>query len=602
MQSPYLDRIRSWRRGSASWLRWVLALLSAVVLCAMTLLGGAAIHFLVARDAAVSEVAAPTDPLLGGLIRELAAGRFGGVPQITWICGLLAGFALVLWLLWRMMTGNGQHEATAALSRLRREIHEQASVPSVADVFSHVSEAEQLLVHQCEPIRHGLTAYWQQAPRCQIGACSLLATAMIVDPWMSLLGALLAFAGYWRFQVAVQSAEERARALHGKAAKSESLLLESIRLAPLAAMFGLAETPGEPFEKNLRLHDAAEHRGHLVRAMLGARAVGLTLGASLLLLAAFCMSQRLPLSAGATIFLALAGASYLAFRLLSLREVVERADAAAEAVFAYLGRGRELPLSSTPRRLQPLAESLRLEGVSWEDGTGRRVLNDATCVIEHGTLTAMLASDEDSPAAIAALLSRLEDPLEGRVLYDQEDIRGAALKDVRQQVSLVSSRPLLFTGTVEENIRCGAAPGSLPIDVTEAAEQCGALAAIRDLPQGMATLVGPLGLDLGRDTSFLVMLARAVVRNPSVLIVEEPEDGELVPAAIRAAARQRTMLLIPSRIDSLRQSARVLVLHQGRIQEQGTHAELLQSSDLYRHMNYMRFNPYQASFPNSGAG
>ena len=586
MQSPYLNRVRRWRRGSARVLRWVLAIVTAVVLATMTLAVGVAVHLLVIRDAGAYAVATPSDPLLGALLRYTSISTW----TLPLACGVLAVLAISFWLLWQLMTRNGQYEATEAISRMRQELYRKASIPAAPDLMSPSSEAERLLLHQCEPLRHGLNVYWQQAPRCQASACFLLATAMVIDPWLSLLGALLAVGGYWRFQMAREQADERARALHGKAAIAESLLLESMGLAPLAASFGLEDAPGESFQQNLKLHAAAEHRGHLVRSLLGAKAIALALGAMLILFTVYCLSDRLTLSAGVCLLVALIGASYFALRLLSLRPVVEAGDAAAEELFAYLDRKRDLPVSSSPRSLQPLTQSLRLEAVTWEDHRGRKILTDASCEIPQGSLTALFASDEESPSAIAALACRLHDPLEGRLLFDGQDIRGAVLADVRKQISLVTARPLLFTGTVQENITCG--DGSLEDRVEEAARECGALEAIRNLPQGFSTLVGPLGLDLQPEIAFVIMLIRASIREPSLMIIEEPAEARVL-SAIDAAAQQRAVVVIPSALETLRHASQVIVLHQGRVTDVGAHSELLQNSDLYRHLIYMRFNPYQ---------
>lgn len=588
MQHAQLDRVLAFRHGVPRVIRWSLAVATAAVLCGLTLAAGIAVHKLVARDAG-KEITAPADLLLGGLLR----GDWG-LPIHQWslgaVCGLMLILAIVLRFAWGLQSTNGQYEATEALAELHRLLYRRAVAPAAADILSTRSEAEKLLSRSGK-IRKGLIVQWQQKPRCQAGAAALLGMGLWVDPWLTLLGMLLAVGGYWRYRQAFEVADERTRVLNGQAAKSESLLLEALRLAPLAASFGLDEPPGEPFERNLRLRAAAEYRGQSLQAAVGARVVGLVVISAVILFTVFCFSGRLPLSSGAVVALALSGASVLTIRLLSLRTQLATGDEAAAEVFEYLDRSYDLPQSSSPRPLEPLQQSIRLDQVTWEDHRGRRVLEDASCEIPAGQLTAVLSSDDEAPAAIAALVSRLHDPLEGRVLFDGEDIRGADLADVRREVCFVPARPLLFTGTVEDNVLCG--QQDLAPRVAEAAKRCGAWEMIQALPQGLTTLVGPLGLELSAEATFLVMLTRAAIRTPSLLIVEEPMAGESVLDAVEAAAEHCAVLLIPSRIESLREAAHVLLLHQGRVHGTGSHAELIQSSDLYRHLNYMRFNPYQ---------
>ncbi|MCA9161636.1 MAG: hypothetical protein KDA62_01605, partial [Planctomycetales bacterium] len=122
---------------------------------------------------------------------------------------------------------------------------------------------------------------------------------------------------------------------------------------------------------------------------------------------------------------------------------------------------------------------------------------------------------------------------------------------------------------------------------------------VQNLPDGFTTVIGNHEVRLRPDESLRIALSRALLRNPSLLILEEPpappteaETAEL-DAAIQRVADGRTLILLPHRLATLRSADKIVLLHEGRVHAMGTHAELIQSSDLYRHINYVRFNPFR---------
>jgi ABC-type multidrug transport system fused ATPase/permease subunit len=137
------------------------------------------------------------------------------------------------------------------------------------------------------------------------------------------------------------------------------------------------------------------------------------------------------------------------------------------------------------------------------------------------------------------------------------------------------------------------------LQITDAAKRARTQGFVMELPSGFSTQIGDHGLSLATCDAFRIGLARALLRDPSILIIEEPED-ELDEAssvrmneALRLAGAERTMILLPARLSTLRSMDRVVVLHEGQVHAEGTHAELLQKSELYRHLNYVRFHAFR---------
>jgi ABC-type multidrug transport system fused ATPase/permease subunit len=199
---------------------------------------------------------------------------------------------------------------------------------------------------------------------------------------------------------------------------------------------------------------------------------------------------------------------------------------------------------------------------------------------------------------LSYLLPRFYDPYTGQVLMDRKDIRYAMLASVRLQTALVLREALLFTGTVAENIGCGDEQFS-QLQITEAAKRARAYDFVQRLPQGFNTVVGEHGMRLTNSQQVRIGVARALLRDPTLAILEEPPDemdvptAELLDQAIEALAEKRTLIVLPTRLITLRKLDRVFLFHEGKLVDEGSHNELLQRSELYRHLIYQRFNMFR---------
>ena len=196
------------------------------------------------------------------------------------------------------------------------------------------------------------------------------------------------------------------------------------------------------------------------------------------------------------------------------------------------------------------------------------------------------------------MLPRFIEPQGGRVLFDSEDINWGTLESLRAETIYVGGSDPFFTGTVLENITCGQTEYALP-DATEAAKMVHAHKFITALPNGYETMIGEHGETLTAGQGFLLGLARAAIRNPAVLIIEEPltrldEDTKaLLDDAYNRLLPNRTVLFLPSRLSTVRRCSQVVFIQDGRAEAIGPHADLLQKSDHYRHWEYVTFNAFR---------
>ncbi len=230
---------------------------------------------------------------------------------------------------------------------------------------------------------------------------------------------------------------------------------------------------------------------------------------------------------------------------------------------------------------------LRFEGVFFAYGNGPPVLHDFDLVVPPGQAVAVVGATASGKTTIARLLPRFYDVTAGRVLLDGVDIRQLRLRDLRRAIGIVFEDTFLFTDTVAENIAFAEPDASMTV-VREAARLAGADEFIDHLPNGYDTLIGEHGYSLSGGQRQRVAIARAVLADPRVLILDDatssvdPTKEHEIRAALREVMRDRTTVIIAHRAATIALADRVVLLDQGRVAAQGTHEELLASSERYR--------------------
>jgi ABC-type multidrug transport system fused ATPase/permease subunit len=187
---------------------------------------------------------------------------------------------------------------------------------------------------------------------------------------------------------------------------------------------------------------------------------------------------------------------------------------------------------------------------------------------------------------VASLITRFYDTQTGAVLIDGHDVASVTQQSLRRQVAVVSQDPFLFSGTVADNIRFGR-PEATPEQIVEAARKAGVHQAIMGLEHGYDTTVGERGSNLSGGQRQFVCLARAVLANPAILILDEAtssvdsESEHIIQSALAEIARGRTCVVVAHRLSTITHADRIIVFDSGRIVESGTHAELLAKHGLY---------------------
>ncbi|MCF6210780.1 MAG: lipid A export permease/ATP-binding protein MsbA [Gammaproteobacteria bacterium] len=283
-------------------------------------------------------------------------------------------------------------------------------------------------------------------------------------------------------------------------------------------------------------------------------------------------------------------------RLTMIQSIVQQGIAAAQSVFSLLDEGGE---KDTGTQHIDCSHQGRIEfrNVMFTyDPTKGRVLDDVSFSAEAGQVVAIVGRSGSGKSTLVGLLPRFYDLDSGEISLDGIPIQALALDSLRAQIALVSQDIILFNDTIGNNIAYGALAGADEAEVTRAAEAAHAMEFIRELPQGLDTLVGDKGVLLSGGQRQRIAIARALLKDAPILILDEAtsaldsESERHIQAALSVLMKGRTTLVIAHRLSTVEGADRILVLRGGHIVESGCHADLLAAEGDYAALYHMQFN------------
>jgi subfamily B ATP-binding cassette protein MsbA len=274
--------------------------------------------------------------------------------------------------------------------------------------------------------------------------------------------------------------------------------------------------------------------------------------------------------------------------------MVQRALAAGERLFELLDREAEIVDAPDARDLEQVEGTVEFDNVQFEYVANVPVLRGISLRAEPGELVALVGPSGAGKTTIINLIPRFYDATEGAVRVDGLDIRSVTQRSLRAHIGIVSQETFLFSGSVRDNIAYGK-PDARDDQVIAAAQAANAHDFILELPQGYDTEVGERGIKLSGGQKQRISIARAILRDPRLLIMDEAtssvdtETETLIQRAIERLVHERTTFVIAHRLSTVLHADQILVLDEGRIVERGTHAELLARGGLYRKLYETQF-------------
>lgn len=613
------DRIISFR----SLTQWkylpasVCALLSSLSLASALACAAGLFWLLIHVDAANTSTADRTTGLLN-LAEQIAAHPAGGaisrvIRSATFLqstgsaaLSLLLAICFLVVLRWafRSLTDAVvESRISASVQKLRQHIHRKSIRLEPSDFSgTHASTADRLFKESTVFLETAGSRWGSTVLLAVTDFVAVLSVALLTQ-WRV---ALETFVPLLLLQIAIRYEAQRSdsslRLLTEQVKRGLARMAEGLRKTRIVTGFGMEQAEHEQFQNNL-----TQYRDRC-RQVIRQQNVGIWIRRMLLLLlitipAAFLVTHIVrDGSIDATAGLLIAGCLFFFSLAISRFENVHafRAEGNVHAaeVTAFINRVPLVSQAPGAAFLEPMSRSLVFDQIVFSPTPGPGLIRGLDLRIGFGETIALLSLQRESAFALASMIPRFVDPDQGQILIDGRDTRLATLESLRAESIMVCGNDPVFNATVLENITCGQSDINRQ-QALEAAKLVHADHFVRTLQKGYETLLGEHGVTLDRGQIFRLSLARAIVRRPAILVIEEPETAmdaatkSLLDDAYQRISGNRTLIFLPTRLSTVKKCSRIVLIHEGKIAVDGIHEQLVRTSELYRHWEYIHFNPYR---------
>jgi len=284
--------------------------------------------------------------------------------------------------------------------------------------------------------------------------------------------------------------------------------------------------------------------------------------------------------------------------LVTVNDTINTVMTAVERIFETLDTVPDLQERRDAVRLGRVDGLVELDKLSFGYEPGELVLEDISFVAEPGTSTALVGPSGSGKTTLIHFIPRFYDPTGGRIIVDGHDVRDVTISSLRNNIGMVMQESFLFSGTLRENMKYGR-PEASDEEVVQASIAANCHDFIMEFPDGYETLVGERGTRLSGGQRQRISIARALLRNPRILILDEAtsaldsESEAQIQEALDRLMKGRTTFTIAHRLSTVMEADCILVLDQGKIVERGTHAELATAGGLYAHLCEIQFKKAQ---------
>lgn len=534
---------------------------------------------------------------------------FGALAYLVGLFFVAVFLAVVRGLLMFANKYTAAIATTGAATRLRRALYHQTyRLGTLAFRALGPTEAVGVSTRHLQAVHDGLYSWLTVYFREPVKFFLLFLFALMVHIWLALAFLLFSLL-VWILggQIAAYYRKE-SRLAEQRAVEQLGLIQESLMLMRLVKVYLMENFNQSRVERQLARYSKLQRRAFFGEAVYKPLMTFLGILAALgLLLISGIAVQNGQLGITGVILLVTALVSlYLPLQVwLENRRLIRRARDSSVVVLEFLKRQGSVGQAVEAEFLAPLAQSLEFDKVSLkEPGTGRRLLKDVSLNIRAGQRVALVGPEDIEKYAFVYLIPRFLDPSAGEIRIDRKNLRWVTLDSLRAQIAIVLQHNLVFNDTVANNIGCGDKSYTLP-QIIDVAKLAHAHQFIQKLPKGYETIIGEQGHALSISEQYRIALARAILRDPALIIIEEPsvaldeETKDLLDDTMKRVLPGRTVIFLPHRLSTIRNCDKVFLLYKGEIIASGDHKELLSDNELYRHLQYLEFNEFAGAIGSS---
>ena len=613
------DRIISFRSlGRVRFLPAVAcALLSALALAGGLVSVTALFWLLVHVDSGLTNTENRTTGLLdlgGRIASHPAGGAFSRlIRSVNWLQSTgsavvfllttICLFVLLRWALRSVAEAIVENRVAASVQRLRQHIHRKSIRLEPSDFSGeHVGIADRLF-RESTVFLETAGGRWGGIVLTSVADMIVLVSVALLTQWrvaLETLVPLLLIRYAIRFEA--QRSDSSLRLLSEQVTRGLARMAEGLRKTRIVTGFGMEQAEHDQFENNL-----TQYRERC-RHVRNQQNLGVWVHRILMLLlvavpAAFLVTHIVrDGSTGVTAGLLIVGCLYFLSVAISRFEDVQslktEGNVRAAEVVSFINRVPLVSQAPGASFQEPMSRSLMFDQVVFSPVQSPGLIRGLDLRVSFGETVALLSLHREAAFAVASMIPRFIDPDQGQILIDGRDIRVSTLESLRAEAIMVGGNDPVFNATVLENITCGQA------DITrqqalDAAKLVHADHFVRTLPKGYETVLGEYGVALDRGQAFRLSLARAIVRQPALLVIEEPNilldasTKAMLDDAYQRISGNRTVIFLPTRLSTVKKCSRIVLIHEGKIAVDGVHEQLVRSSELYRHWEYVRFNPFR---------
>lgn len=544
----------------------------------------------------------PAGGPISNIIRSARVLQSTGSAALTLLTAICI-FVVLRWAFTSLTNAIVESRISTAVQKLRQHIHRKSIRLEPSDFSGTNASNADRLFRESTVFLETAGSRWGSAVLLAVTDVVVVLSVALVTQWRVTLES---FVPLLLLQIAIRYETQRGdsslRLLTEQVKRGLDRMAEGLRKTRIVTGFGMEQAEHEQFQNNLN-----QYRERC-RQVLRQQSVGIWIRRLLLLVlfavpAAFVVTHiirdgSIDVAAG----LLIASCLYYFSRAISGFEEVHafRAEGNMHAaeVTAFINRVPLVSQAPGAGFLEPMSRSLVFDQIVFSPATHPGLIRGLDLRIGFGETIALLSIQRESAFALASMIPRFVDPDQGQILIDGRDTRMATLESLRAESIMVCGNDPVFNATVLENITCG------QNDITrqqalEAAKLVHADHFVRTLSKGYETLLGEHGVTLDRGQIFRLSLARAIVRQPAILVVEEPDIAldaatkSLLDDAYQRISGNRTLIFLPTRLSTVKKCSRIVLIHEGKIAVDGVHEQLVRTSELYRHWEYIRFNPYR---------